>query len=85
MSDDETNAANIVPFAPRPQRQSEPELQFVELRLDEQTCAIEMTVVDERGDTFVLRYPPPRVPEGFALTRLVEGWKTWRGSTAAAS
>jgi hypothetical protein len=84
MTSDE--GSNVVAFTSRPRQQEpEPELKFVEQRLDPQTCAIEMTVVDERGDTFVLKYPPPRVPEGFRLARLAEAWDGWRGSSAAAS
>jgi hypothetical protein len=75
--------ADVVAFAPRPKQ--EPELQFVEIRLDTETCGLQLSVVDEAGNTFVLEYSLAKVPEGFDLTRLVTAWDNWRGSTAAAS
>ena len=81
MSDEPTN---VLRFEPRPAKV--PELKFVELRLNKETCGIEMTVVDETGATFVLAYRLSAiVPEGFDLDRLVAAWEGWKGCVGRAS
>lgn len=71
---------NVIAFAPRPQ--PVPQLEFVELRLRSEDCAIEMTVHDELGNRIVLGYTITSKPEDFDIARLREAWAGWRGCSA---
>ena len=81
MTDD---APNVIAFQPRA-RQA-PALQFVELRLDSETCGLEMTVTDDAGNVVaVLAYSLSFKPRDFDLDLLRAAWERWRGGSAAAS
>jgi hypothetical protein len=75
--------ADVVAFAPRP-RKAPPALTCAEVRLTE-TYGLQMTVLDEAGNTFLLSYRLMAVSPEFDLSRLVEAWVGWRGSGARAS
>ena len=79
-----TTDANVIAFK-RPEPPA-PKLEFVELRLNTDTCGIEMTVVDEHGDTTVLTYRlVAKSSDDFDTRRLVEAWEGWKGSVGRAS
>jgi hypothetical protein len=64
----------------------EPALQFVELRLHDENCDLEMTVTDDAGNVVaVLAYSLSFKPLDFDLDLLRAAWERWRGGSAAAS
>ena len=57
-----------------PRSKELPTLEFVELRLNNETCGIEMTVHDEAGSVVVLEYALASSPKEFDLDRLRRAW-----------
>lgn len=79
------NARNVVVLKPR--RKRAPALRFVELRLIDETCDLEMTLHDDAGNIVaVLAYSLSSVArQDFDLNLLRDFWDRHRGGTAAAS
>jgi hypothetical protein len=82
--------SNVVAFAPRrreaEQQQESPCLEFVELRLRMEDCAIEMTLHDKGGDACVLTYVINAAsPDSFDLNLLRDAWSRWRDCSGFAS
>jgi hypothetical protein len=56
----------------------------IELRLDDKTSGLEMTVLDGEGNIVAtLAYDLVCVTPGFDLALLRAAWDEWRGGTAA--
>ena len=53
-------------------------MKFVELRLDEESFGIELTVHDEEGQCAIIVYAFEFSSPGFDMTRLVRAWARWR-------
>jgi hypothetical protein len=76
---------NVVPFAQPQPKEVPPELQFIEVRLNEADCSLVVSVCDEAGNIFPLTYKLSSVPSDFDLDRLRDAWPRWRGTSTAAS
>jgi hypothetical protein len=74
--------ADVLPFEPRPK--AEREFLYCEVRLDDPSGDIELTLVDEIGSRVVFGYLLVAAPEGFDKATLVEAWGKWRGSSGRA-
>ena len=78
---------NVVRFeARRPESppSEPPPLTFVEVRLRDANCDLQMSMCDSEGNTFVLEYAL-KSSAGFDLNRLRRAWAEWRGDSCAAS
>jgi len=81
------SAVRMLHEAPAIQRNEvPPELQHCEVRISEDGCNVEMTLLDEAGNVAaILSYGLQDKPEGFDMMRLAEAWDIWRGSSTMAS
>jgi hypothetical protein len=80
MSDE----SNVVAFAPRPVKVDPPPLQFIEVRLRDENCNLQVNVCDTEGNIFSLEFAL-KSSEGFDLNRLRRAWAEWRGAATVAS
>lgn len=81
-----TDATNVVTFAPRPKPEPAPApLLFVEVRLRDESCNLQMNLCDSEGNVFTLEYQLKSSPDPDLLNRLRLAWADWRGGSCAAS
>jgi hypothetical protein len=79
-----TDVSNVVVLQPRASKV--PALRYVELRLIDETCDLEMTLHDADGNIVAnIAYDLAFKPKEFDLDLLRAAWAEWRGGTAAAS
>jgi hypothetical protein len=78
-------SANVIKFAPRAAPLELP-LEFVELRLSDEGCNLQMTLFDrDHNVVAVLEFALSSKPANFDLELLHAAWEHWRGSTGLAS
>jgi hypothetical protein len=82
ISADESSS-NVVAFKPKPV----PQLQYVEIRLNEEDCSLTLSAHDNDAGTIVtFEYTlTSKSPETFSLDELRAAWDRWRGGSTKAS
>ena len=75
--------ADVVALEQR--RERPPVLTLCELRLDQETYALEMTLTDAAGVFFILSFGLESKPRDFDLSLRIEAWARWRQESAVAS